>query len=165
MASATPGAMRSRSARSSTVTLETSTAMAGAAVVRSWRTLADCAVSGEALKLQRASNLNRKIQNNLAFADAPCAARAWIRTAMSRIEHNDVEAGLLRLRAKRGGCCSYRTPEARRGRGACRRRHARRRLLRLRKSWRRRDQHSSQNRHGQQPNQREKLHSEDIAHP
>src|SRR5205807_10340254 len=50
MASATPGAMRSKSARSSTVTLETSTAMAGAAVVRSWRTLADCAVSGEPLK-------------------------------------------------------------------------------------------------------------------
>src|SRR5882724_4200130 len=49
IASATPGAMRSKSARSSTVTLETSTAMAGAAVVRSWRTLAVCAVSGEPL--------------------------------------------------------------------------------------------------------------------
>src|SRR5205085_8012872 len=49
IASATPGAMWSRSARSFTSTLETSTAIAGAAVVRSWRMVAVCAASGEPL--------------------------------------------------------------------------------------------------------------------
>ena len=50
MASATPGIIRSRSARSSTETLEISTAIAGAAVVRNCRIGAICAVSGEPLK-------------------------------------------------------------------------------------------------------------------
>src|SRR2546430_4255618 len=47
MASATPGTTWSSSARSFTTTLETSTAIAGAAVVRSCRMAAVCAASGE----------------------------------------------------------------------------------------------------------------------
>src|SRR5256884_280419 len=50
MASATPGTIWSSSARSFTTTLETSTAIAGAAVVRSCRMAAVCAASGEPLK-------------------------------------------------------------------------------------------------------------------
>src|SRR2546429_9976859 len=43
-------AMRAKSGRASTFTLEIPTAIAGAAVVRSWRTDAVCAASGEPLK-------------------------------------------------------------------------------------------------------------------
>src|SRR5260370_27009056 len=50
MDSATPGTMRSSSVRSFTATLEISTAIAGAAVVRNCRTGAVCNVSGEPLK-------------------------------------------------------------------------------------------------------------------
>jgi len=49
MASAAPGIIRSRSKRSATETLEISTAIAGAAVVRNWRTGAIVAVVGEPL--------------------------------------------------------------------------------------------------------------------
>ncbi len=49
IASATPGAIRSRSARFSTTTLDISTAIAGAAVVRNCLTAAVCAVLGDPL--------------------------------------------------------------------------------------------------------------------
>jgi len=34
--------------------------------------------------------LNREIQNDFTFADAACAARARVGSAMRRIEHDDV---------------------------------------------------------------------------
>src|SRR5580704_15145744 len=62
IASATPGIMRSRVARSATETLELSTAIAGAAVVRNCRTGATCASVGEPLN-RRANSACTKSPN------------------------------------------------------------------------------------------------------
>src|SRR5207302_87474 len=100
--------------RSSTVTLEISTAMAGAAVVRSCRTLAIRAVGAdplnrcanvkrririplprlhdlESLRFERGAYLRRELQHDVALVNAARPARAQVRSAVRRIEQHNIQ--------------------------------------------------------------------------
>src|SRR5262245_1717781 len=55
----------------------------------------------KSLGLESAAYLKGQIQHQLALANPLCSTRSWIRSAVSGIEHNNIQPGSLRLRRRK----------------------------------------------------------------
>ena len=55
------------------------------------------------LRLERAADLHRQVQHQVAFANALRSPCAWIGAAMGGIDHDDVQSSSLRCRRGDGG--------------------------------------------------------------